>query len=176
PADGLRRAAVVRLQYRRAVLGHRVGQPAWLAVVCLRLCRVAGRCLGAAAVRPRWVRQEMSTSRNTLLFGAALTVATAAVALDHYTHPVPRAQPGSASGSAGGSPCAAAAPCAAGSPCAAGAPRAAPPPPPAPMPAPPCAPAAPKLAPPPPPAPMPTGEKKLAPPPPPLPLPAQDNG
>lgn len=73
----------------------------------------------------------MST-KNTFLFGAALAVATAAVAVDHATHPVPE-RPKFESGivaGAGLSPCAAA-PCAAGAPTASGTKRAPPPPPPA---------------------------------------------
>lgn len=64
------------------------------------------------------------TSRNTLLFGAALAAATAAIAIDHATHPVPP-RPGYGAGpvAAGTAPCAAA-------PCAAGAPKLAAPPPP----------------------------------------------
>jgi hypothetical protein len=60
----------------------------------------------------------MST-RNTLLFGAALAASTAAIAYDHATKPLPP-RPVVTAGQAG----AAAAPCAAGSvaPCAAGAP------------------------------------------------------
>ena len=85
------------------------------------------------------------TTRNTLLFGAALAAATAAVAVDHARHPVPRAQAQTQSAPAVG-----AAPCAASAPCAAAAPRLAPPPPPAPRPVEPA-----KLAPPPPPAPLP---------------------
>lgn len=75
----------------------------------------------------------MST-RNTLLFGAALAVSTAAIAYDHATKPVPPRPVLTA-----GTPSSGAAPCAAGAvaPCAAGAPPAsevgsklAPPPPP----------------------------------------------
>ena len=39
----------------------------------------------------------MSGARNTLLFGAALAAATAAVAVDHYTSPVPQASQAAAS-------------------------------------------------------------------------------
>jgi hypothetical protein len=78
------------------------------------------------------------SSRNTLLFGAALAVSTVAIAADHLSHPVPpRPQASTQTAAAGAAPCAAgtpaaAAPCAAGAaPCAAGAPAklAAPPPP-----------------------------------------------
>lgn len=61
------------------------------------------------------------SSRNTLLFGAALAVSTAAIAYDHATKPVPP-RPVLTSGTAasGAAPCAAgAAPCAAGAPVAA---------------------------------------------------------
>ena len=34
----------------------------------------------------------MTTGRNTLLFGAALALGTVAVAADHITHPVQRAE------------------------------------------------------------------------------------
>ncbi len=62
------------------------------------------------------------TSRNTLLFGAALAVTTAAIAVDHATHPVPpRPVYGAGPVTPGVAPCAAA-------PCAAGAPKLAPPP------------------------------------------------
>jgi hypothetical protein len=92
------------------------------------------------------------TARNTLLFGAALGVATAAVAVDHYNNPAPRPAPQSAQERA---PCAPASPCASASPCA---------------PASPCVPSSPALAPPPPPPAQPEEESPaLAPPPAPLP-------
>lgn len=75
----------------------------------------------------------MST-RNTLLFGAALAASTAAIAYDHVTKPLPP-RPAITAGNTGGgaAPCAAgaAAPCAAGAPVASegGAKLAAPPPP-----------------------------------------------
>ena len=83
------------------------------------------------------------SARNTVLFGAALAVSTAAIAYDHATHPVPERPSVEAAVSAGTAPCAAGAV----APCAAGAPvKAAPPPPPA------AAPSVVKKAPPPPPA------------------------
>jgi hypothetical protein len=59
------------------------------------------------------------SSRNTILFGAALAVSTAAIAYDHATKPVPPRPVLTAGTAASG-----AAPCAAGAvaPCAAGAP------------------------------------------------------
>ncbi len=99
----------------------------------------------------------MST-RNTLLFGAALAASTAAIAYDHATKPLPP-RPVITAGNTGGgaAPCAAGAvaPCAAGAPVAseAGAKLAAPPPPlkPAEEPA--------LSAPPPPPKPMTSGDE-----------------
>lgn len=88
------------------------------------------------------------SGRNTLLFGAALAVTTAAIAADHLSKPVPpRPVHGQTTSAAAAAPCAAGAPIAA--PCAAGAPaaKATPPPPPAQRPG-----EAQKLAPPPPPA------------------------
>jgi hypothetical protein len=67
------------------------------------------------------------SARNTLLFGAALAVTTAAIAYDHVTKPVPPRPAAQATASSGSAPCAAGAPVA---PCAAGAPAKAPPPPP----------------------------------------------
>lgn len=69
------------------------------------------------------------SARNTLLFGAALAVGTAAIAYDHVSNPVPPRPTTQAAAATGSAPCAAGAPVA---PCAAGAPaKAAPPPPPA---------------------------------------------
>lgn len=72
------------------------------------------------------------SSKNTFLFGAALAVATVAIAADHVSNPVPE-RPKFESGTVAASglaPCAAA-PCAAGAPAATTTRRAPPPPPPA---------------------------------------------
>lgn len=66
------------------------------------------------------------SQRNTLLFGAALAVTTAAITYDTVTNPVPPRPLAQGQAVAGGAPCAAGA-----APCAAGTPQLAPPPPPA---------------------------------------------
>ena len=78
----------------------------------------------------------MST-RNTILFGAALAAATVAIAVDHATHPVPERPKFEGGAVAGGglAPCAAA-PCAAGAPAGGATIKRAPPPPPPPLPLP----------------------------------------
>src|SRR5690606_16970280 len=82
-ADGLWRAPLVRVQYRRAVLGHRLGQPARLALVRRRVRGLVRGRLGPSPVRSRWIQEAMSnTARNTLLFGAALSVTTIAIVAD----------------------------------------------------------------------------------------------
>lgn len=53
PAHGLRCAPRVRLQHRRVLLGHRVLQPAWLALDRLRPARNLDRHQAAPAVRAR---------------------------------------------------------------------------------------------------------------------------
>lgn len=67
------------------------------------------------------------SSKNTFLFGAALAVATVAIAADHVSNPVPE-QPKFESGTVAASGLA---PCAAGAPAATTTRRAPPPPPPA---------------------------------------------
>jgi len=71
------------------------------------------------------------SSRNTLLFGAALAVSTAAIAYDHATKPVPpRLVLTAGTAASGAAPCAAGAvaPCAAGAPVTSGETKLAPPP------------------------------------------------
>ena len=59
----------------------------WLWFAAAFVGSFGGVC-AAPGLWSRWVRQEMST-RNTLIFGAALAVSTAAIAYDHATKPVP---------------------------------------------------------------------------------------
>lgn len=78
------------------------------------------------------------SARNTLLFGAALAVTTAAIGYDHATKPVPPRptyDAGTAATGNAAAPCAAGAPTVSAAPCAAGAPKLAAPPPPAQRPA-----------------------------------------